>query len=124
MITDHELEHILEAARDHGARSAAYTLLRLPHELKDVWREWLQLHYPDRANHVMSLVQQMRGGKDYDSRFGTRMRGTGPYADLLRTRFELAKRKQGFAGADERYELNTGLFRPPRPDTPQLSLGF
>ena len=73
MVTDHELEHILEAAKAHGARSAGYVLLRLPHELKTLWREWLELHYPDRAAHVMSLVRQMRGGKDYDSGFGTRM---------------------------------------------------
>jgi hypothetical protein len=72
----------------------------------------------------MSLINQSRGGKDYDSAFGTRMRGTGPYADLLRTRFELAKRKLGFGGSEERYELNTQLFRPPKAATPQLSLGF
>jgi hypothetical protein len=96
MITDHELEHILEAAKDHGARSAGYTLLRLPHELKDVWREWLELHYPDRAAHVMSLIQQMRGGKDYDSRFGTRMRGEGPFAQLIQQRFRKAHARLGF----------------------------
>jgi DNA repair photolyase len=123
-ITDHEIEDILAAAKAAGATRAGYVLLRLPHELKVLFREWLAAHYPDRAKHVMSLINQSRGGKDYDSQFGTRMRGTGPYADLLRTRFDLAKRKLGFAGADERYELNTHLFKPPRPDTPQLSLGF
>jgi DNA repair photolyase len=123
-ITDHEIEDILAAAKTAGATRAGYVLLRLPHELKILFREWLGEHYPDRAKHVMSLINQSRGGKDYDSQFGTRMRGTGPYAELLRTRFDLAKRKLGFAGADERYELNTGLFKPPRPDTPQLSLGF
>src|SRR5271163_2147401 len=123
-ITDHEMEDILAAAKEAGASSASYVLLRLPHELKILFREWLDAHYPDRAKHVMSLINQARGGKDYDSQFGTRMRGTGPYAELLRTRFELAKRKLGFAPAAERYELNTHLFRPPRPDTPQLSLGF
>jgi DNA repair photolyase len=97
-------------------------LLRLPHELKVIFREWLAEHYPDRAKHVMSLINQSRGGKDYDSQFGTRMRGTGPYAELLRTRFDLAKRKLGFAGAEERYELDTSLFRPPVKATPQLSL--
>ena len=65
MITDAELEHILEAAHAHGARSASYVLLRLPHELKELWREWLQLHYPERAAHVMSLVQQMRHSARY-----------------------------------------------------------
>jgi DNA repair photolyase len=123
-ITDHEMEDILGAARAAGATRAGYVLLRLPHELKALFREWLAEHYPDRARHVMSLINQAHGGKDYDSQFGTRMRGTGPYAELLRTRFALAKRKLGFAGADERYELDTTLFRPPRPDTPQLELGF
>jgi DNA repair photolyase len=123
-ITDHEMEDILAAAKAAGATRAGYVLLRLPHELKILFREWLDEHYPDRAKHVMSLINQARGGKDYDSQFGTRMRGTGPYAELLRTRFELAKRKLGFAPASERYELNTSLFRPPLPDTPQLSLGL
>ena len=123
-ITDHEIEDILGAAKAAGATRAGYVLLRLPHELKLIFREWLAEHYPDRAKHVMSLINQSRGGKDYDSQFGTRMRGTGPYAELLRTRFDLAKRKLGFAGAEERYELNTKLFRPPTPATPQLSLGF
>jgi DNA repair photolyase len=121
-ITDHEMEDILAAAKEAGASRAGYVLLRLPHELKIIFREWLAEHYPDRAKHVMSLINQSRGGKDYDSEFGTRMRGTGPYAELLRTRFALAKRKLGFAGAEERYELDTSLFRPPRGVTPQLSL--
>ena len=121
-ITDHEMEDIMAAAKEAGASRAGYVLLRLPHELKIIFREWLAQHYPDRAKHVMSLINQSRGGKDYDSQFGTRMRGTGPYAELLRTRFELAKRKLGFAGAEERYELDTSLFRPPIKATPQLSL--
>jgi len=123
-ITDHEMEDILAAAKAAGAVRAGYVLLRLPHELKILFREWLAEHYPDRAKHVMSLINQARGGKDYDSQFGTRMRGTGPYAELLRTRFELARRKLGFAPASERYDLNTRLFRPPQLQTPQLSLGF
>jgi DNA repair photolyase len=123
-ITDHEMEDILSASREAGATRAGYVLLRLPHELKVLFRDWLAEHYPDRAKHVMSLINQASGGKDYNSEFGTRMRGTGPYAELLRTRFQLAKRKLGFAGADERYELDTTLFRPPTPDTPQLTLGF
>src|SRR6476469_10044795 len=92
MITDMEMEHILEAAYEHGAREAGYTLLRLPHELKDVWREWLELYYPERAAHVMSLVQQMRGGRDYDSTFGSRMRGEGQFAELFEKRFEIARK--------------------------------
>lgn len=96
MITDRELEHILESAYVHGARSAGYVLLRLPHELKQVWREWLELHYPQRAEHVMSLIRQMRGGKDYDSRFGKRMRGEGPFAELIAMRFAKAHKRLGF----------------------------
>jgi DNA repair photolyase len=123
-ITDHEMEDILSASKQAGATRAGYVLLRLPHELKVLFRDWLAEHYPDRAKHVMSLINQASGGKDYNPEFGTRMRGTGPYAELLRTRFQLAKRKLGFAGADERHELNTSLFRAPKPDTPQLTLGF
>lgn len=118
-ITDSELEAILEAAREHGARSASYVLLRLPHELKEIWREWLQLHYPDRAAHVMSLVQQMRGGRDYDSAFGTRMRGQGPFADLIAARFARARRRLGFGPMPA---LDCSRFTPPRPDSPQGEL--
>jgi DNA repair photolyase len=123
-ITDHEMEAILEKACEAGASSAGYVLLRLPHELKVLFREWLKDHYPERAAHVMSLINQARGGKDYDSQFGVRMKGTGAYAELLRARFDLAKRKLGLGDADERYELDTSIFRPPRTDSPQLSLGF
>ena len=124
-ITDHELESILAAARGAGATLASYVLLRLPHEVKLLFREWLAVHYPDRAAHVMSLVQQARGGKDYDARFGERMRGTGPYAELLRQRFELACRKLEFGAGAGRHELATHLFRAPSaPDAPQLRLDF
>jgi len=123
-ITDHEMEDILAAAKEAGAGSAGYVLLRLPHEVKILFREWLAEHYPDRAKHVMSLINQTRGGKDYDSKFGQRMSGTGVYADLLRTRFELARRKCGFAVGWDRYELSTELFRPPARDQSQLTLGF
>jgi DNA repair photolyase len=119
MVTDHELERILEAARDHGAQSAGYVLLRLPHELKQVWREWLQLHYPDRAAHVMSLVQQMRGGKDYDSAFGSRMRGEGPFAQLLRQRFNKAHARLGFSRLPD---PATAKFVAPRKPSPQHEL--
>ena len=118
-ITDPELEAILEAARGHGASAASYVLLRLPHELKEIWREWLQLHYPDRAEHVMSLVRQMRGGRDYDSAFGSRMRGPGPFADLIAARFARAHRRLGFGRLPE---LDCSRFVPPRPDSPQGDL--
>lgn len=119
MITDEHLEHILQAAREAGASSAGYVLLRLPHELKEIWREWLALHYPDRAAHVMSLVRQMRGGRDYDSAFGTRMRGQGPFAELIALRFATTRRKLGFPGLPP---LRRDLFVPPRPPSPQGSL--
>jgi len=119
MVTDMELEHILEAARGHGARSAGYVLLRLPHELKEIWREWLQLHYPQRAAHVMSLVNQMRGGKDYDSGFGTRMRGEGPFAQLLQQRFAKAHRRLGFGRMPG---LDRSKFVAPRKPSPQGEL--
>jgi DNA repair photolyase len=123
-ITDHELEEILGAARHAGATCASYVLLRLPHEVKILFREWLNEHYPARAKHVMSLINQARGGKDYDSEFGVRMRGTGPYADLLRWRFDLATRKLGFADASERHCVATNLFRPPAAAAAQLTLDF
>jgi DNA repair photolyase len=119
MITDHELEHILEAAHAHGARAAGYVLLRLPHELKEVWREWLQLHFPDRAAHVMSLIRQMRGGKDYDSGWGTRMRGEGPFAQLIAQRFAKAHARLGFGRLPA---LDASRFVPPRKPSPQAEL--
>ncbi len=119
MVTDHELEHILAAAHAHGARAAGYVLLRLPHELKQVWREWLQLHYPDRAAHVMSLIQQMRGGKDYDSRFGVRSRGEGPFAQLLAQRFQKAHARLGFGRLPA---LDASKFVAPLRPSPQGDL--
>ena len=120
MITDREIEHILEAAYAHGARAAGYVLLRLPHELKDVWREWLALHYPERAAHVMSLVQQMRDGKDYDSAWGTRMRGEGPFADLIAMRFAKAFMRIGFGRLPR---MDCSKFLPPTPPKAQSPQG-
>ena len=119
MITDHDMEAILEAAHAAGARAAGYVLLRLPHELKQIWREWLQLHYPERAQHVMSLVQQMRGGKDYDSGFGTRMRGEGPFAELIAMRFAKAYKRLGFGRLPP---LDSSRFVAPRKPSPQGQL--
>ncbi|WP_363799700.1 PA0069 family radical SAM protein [Lysobacter firmicutimachus] len=118
-INDGEIERILEAAHAAGARAAGYVLLRLPHELKQVWRDWLQLHYPDRAAHAMSLIQQMRGGKDYDAAFGKRQRGEGPFAQLIAQRFRKAWRRHGFGRLPA---LDTAQFVPPRKPTPQLDL--
>ncbi|MGO1073522.1 PA0069 family radical SAM protein [Lysobacter sp. CA199] len=119
MITDADLEHILEAAREAGAAAAGYVLLRLPHELKQIWREWLELHYPDRAAHVMSLMQQMHGDKDYRSEFGQRMRGQGPFADLLAQRFRKAHARLGFGRLPA---LDTGAFKAPRESSRQGEL--
>jgi DNA repair photolyase len=123
-ITDHEMEDIMAAAKEAGADSAGYVLLRLPYEVKNLFREWLAEHYPDRAKHVMSLINQSRGGKDYDAQFGVRMTGTGAYAELLRTRFELARRKLSLNDAEARHELTTSLFRQPAANQAQLTLGF
>ncbi|KAF1070717.1 MAG: hypothetical protein GAK45_00715 [Pseudomonas citronellolis] len=113
MVNDHELERILEAAAEAGARSAGYILLRLPLEIDELFQEWLQAHFPQRAEHVMSLIRQSRGGKHYDSRFGTRMRGEGVFADLLQKRFRLAARRLGLDRRD--YSgLDCMQFRVPR----------
>jgi DNA repair photolyase len=120
-ITDHEMERILEAAKDAGASGAGYVLLRLPYEVKDLFREWLAEHYPQRASHVMSLVRDARGGRDNDPNFGTRMRGTGAYAELLRTRFKVAARRLGL-DSPRNVALDRTLFRRPGPAGAQLQL--
>ena len=121
-VNDAELERLLSAAAEAGATRAGYVLLRLPHEVKDLFRAWLQQHMPLRAQHVMSLVQQSRGGRDNDPRFGMRMRGLGPWAEMLRARFELSCRRLGL-NAQRSPELATDKFRPPR-DSGQLELGW
>ncbi|HEY7996768.1 MAG TPA: radical SAM protein, partial [Steroidobacteraceae bacterium] len=122
-LNDHEIEAILEACAQAGVRRAAYVLLRLPYEIKDLFREWLAEHYPQRAAHVMSLIRDMRGGRDNDPSFGTRMRGTGPYAELLRNRFHIACRRLGMNGGP-RLELDTTRFTPPVLAGAQLRLGL
>lgn len=122
-INDHEIEHILAAVAQAGASTAAYVMLRLPYEVKDLFREWLGAHYPLRAAHVMSLVNDLRGGRDNDPNFGSRMRGTGPFADLVRRRFDVACRRVNL-NARRRVSLDTHLFRPPAPSGAQLDLGF
>ena len=120
-VNDHELEAVLEASRDAGATAAGYVLLRLPHEVAPLFRDWLQTHLPDRAAHVMSTVQQLRGGRDYDSRFGTRLRGEGVYADLLARRFALALKRFGFEGG-RHPPFDCTRFVPPRAASPQGEL--
>jgi DNA repair photolyase len=122
-LTDHELEAILEQAAAAGAPWAGYVLLRLPYEIKDLFAEWLAEHYPQRAPHVMSVIRDMRAGRDNDPRFGTRMRGTGPFAELLRNRFRIACGRLGL-NASSREPLSTALFQPPTLPGSQLGLGF
>lgn len=120
-VNDSELEAVLEAAREAGADSAGYVLLRLPHEVSPLFRDWLQTHVPQRAAHVMSTIQQLRGGKDYDARFGTRMSGEGVYADLLAQRFALAHKRFGY-GRRRHQGLDCSQFVPPRKPSPQGEL--
>jgi DNA repair photolyase len=122
-LTDHELEGILAASAEAGVRWAGYVLLRLPYEIKDLFTEWLAQHYPERAEHVMSLIRAMRGGRANDPNFGSRMRGTGPYALLLRNRFRIACRRLNLKPS-VRDPLNTTLFCPPGPGGSQLRLGL
>ncbi len=110
-LTDHEVESIVEAAAEAGARWASWTLLRLPWEVKDLFREWLEAHVPLKAAHVMSRVHEMRGGRDNDPRFGTRMTGEGLLADLLRRRVERARRRHGLAKGPP--ALDATRFVPP-----------
>jgi DNA repair photolyase len=120
-LNERDVEAIVEQAAANGANSIGYTCIRLPHELKQLFREWLERHYPDRATHIMSLIQQMNGGKDYDSNFATRMRGQGVFAEIIRKRVEVAVRKVGLARAWGE-QLNTTAFIPPRAPSPQGSL--
>ncbi|MGH6658323.1 MAG: PA0069 family radical SAM protein [Sphingomicrobium sp.] len=110
-ITDHELEHIIEAAVGAGAPGGFYLPVRLPHEVAPLFRAWLDEHFPDRARKVMATIQSMRGGRDNDPGFFSRMRGAGPWAELLRTRFEIAAKKYGLRQA--KFALRTDLFEPP-----------
>jgi len=113
-VNDAELERVLEAAADAGASTASYVLLRLPYELKGLFREWLETHMPLKAAHVMSLINQSRGGKDYQAEFGSRMKGTGQFAELIAKRFALARRRYGLE--QRRDSFNADAFRvPPAP---------
>jgi DNA repair photolyase len=119
-LNDKDLEAILQAAADAGASIAGWVILRLPLEVAPLFRDWLDAHYPLRARHVMSVVRQIHGGRDYDSTFGKRQRGSGVYADLIEKRFAIACKRFGLN--EEREPLDTSKFKPPRADTPQLDL--
>jgi len=119
-INDAEIESILDAAAAAGVASAGYVILRLPLEVRDLFREWLMANFPDRHRHVFKLIREMRGGKDYDSAWGRRMKGSGPYAWMIGRRFEIACEKLGLNAA--KAKLTTEHFRPPRQGAVQLSL--
>ncbi|MCW4455354.1 PA0069 family radical SAM protein [Flavobacterium sp. MXW15] len=122
-INDAELEAVLQAAKEAGASSAGYVLLRLPHEVAPLFRDWLQAHHPQRAEHVMSTINQLRGGKDYDGTFGRRMRGEGVYAELLSRRFALARKRLGFDASRLQWpRLDCSRFVAPRKPSPQGEL--
>ncbi|SFK63468.1 PA0069 family radical SAM protein [Shimia haliotis] len=119
-ITDHEMEHILEASKNAGARAASWIMLRLPREVSLLFREWLEAHYPDRAARVMARVREMHGGKDYDAQWGKRMRGEGFYAEIIAQRFEVARKRFGLKKSLP--ELRTDLFEVPLAKGDQLAL--
>src|SRR2546427_6861359 len=115
-LNDKTLEEVLEAASAAGAAEAAYVIMRLPNELKELFKEWLAAHYPQRAGHVISIVRQMRGGRDNDPRFGSRMTGTGLFAELIEKRFDIACRRFGLNGhgaGRKPPSLDCSRFRPP-----------
>ncbi|MBV9840758.1 MAG: PA0069 family radical SAM protein [Sphingomonadaceae bacterium] len=119
-ITDYEMETIVARVAEAGAKGAFFLPVRLPHEVAPLFREWLEAHFPDRAGKVMAIIHSLRGGRDNDPDFFSRMRGQGPWADLLQTRFAAACRKHGLA--NERFRLRTDLFVPPEKEADQLRL--
>ncbi len=122
-LTDYEIETLIERAATAGASRAGYVMLRLPHGVKDLFREWLAEVFPDRAEHVMSVINQLHGGRDYDSSWGTRMTGTGEFARLVANRFRLACRRN-HCNTSEAFDLNTSAFAPPPATGDQYELGL
>ena len=115
-LTDDQIEAVLEAAFKAGATQAGYVVLRLPYEVKTLFRDWLERHYPLKAKHVMSRVHELRGGRDNDPEFGSRMRGQGEFAELLAKRFAIAKRRIGYDARGRMLRnalLDTTAFRVP-----------
>jgi DNA repair photolyase len=119
-VNEPEIEAIVDAAADAGARNAHYTVVRLPWEVSPLFEEWLRAHFPDRAQRVMNRIREMRGGRNYDASFGRRMTGAGTWASLIEQRFRRASARRGFS--DGWPSLRTDLFVPPRPPTPQMDL--
>jgi DNA repair photolyase len=120
-LTDHQIEPVLEAAHAVGARSAGWVLMRLPWEVKDLFKNWLETHYPMKAKHVMSRVHQMRGGRDNDPSFDSRMCGKGELAELIGKRFDIACARLGLNEEDRTTALDETRFRPPQ-NSPQMHL--
>jgi DNA repair photolyase len=118
-ITDSEIEAIISAAATHGAKSISWIPIRLPHEVAALFREWLYVHFPDRAQKVMHIIQDLRGGKDNDPNFGSRMRGQGVWAELIRSRIRIARNKHGLTSS--KWSVRNDLFIPPSVDG-QMSL--
>lgn len=119
-VNDAEIESVIQRAANSGARHASWILLRLPHELKQIFVEWLETHMPQRAGHVMSLLRQASGGKEYDNRFGNRQRGRGPYASMINQRFRTACTRRGVSSGRDRTGLDCTQFR--RPGGRQMAL--
>ncbi len=119
-LNDHEMEAILTAGHDAGACSASYIALRLPREVSGLFQDWVTEAYPDRAARIMGHVRDMHGGKEYDAQWGQRMTGTGPYAELLKTRFMVTSRRLGLT--HKMASLRTDLFQPPPRTGDQLAL--
>ncbi|WP_415403041.1 PA0069 family radical SAM protein [Tateyamaria sp. SN3-11] len=119
-LSDPEMEAILAAGKEAGARTASWIMLRLPREVSPLWQEWLAAHYPDRAGRIMARLREMHGGKEYDARWGHRMRGEGPYAEMVAHRFAVAIKRLGLK--EKAPPMRTDLFQPPRKDSDQLSL--
>ena len=122
VLTDHEMERIMTAGREAGALDAAYILMRLPYEVKDLFVEWIEARYPAKAKHVLSLVRQQRDGQLNDSQWGRRMKGQGEFARLLATRFSIMRKRLAFPGRSGK--LNTTLFAPPPKPGDQLRLAL
>ena len=114
-LNDKDMETVLEAVSEAGARTAGYTLLRLPWEVRELFKDWLERHYPLKATRVMARIREMRGGRENDPNFGSRMKGEGQFAELLRKRFDIACRRLGL-NAGERNRLDTTRFRRPGPE--------
>ncbi|MEM8731150.1 MAG: PA0069 family radical SAM protein, partial [Pseudomonadota bacterium] len=117
-LTDPELEEILEVGRDAGATTASWIMLRLPREVSALWQEWMATHVPNRAGRIMARLREMHGGKDYDARWGHRMRGEGAYAQMVQSRFAIAVRRLGMQ--TDAPPLRCDLFRPPPQPGDQL----